>query len=227
MLVRRLRFLSECETVPVVQEILTASRNERAEDLLRGEADKLQDVCDKNRLPVDRWRAITADRPGDSAACHRGEADLVAIRGDRDLGCPQERISDCIGQRSGRGRACRADRLRIGFLALKPGEWPDRGWLRAARSDRRDHPPVRCDPAQLWLACPSLDARHSRSEGKGVEDLVAVVRSTLEDWVAVYRSDLEADLTDLRLPIVTIQGTLGASRRPRSHGCLDKSKQRK
>jgi hypothetical protein len=59
--------------------------------------------------------------------------------------------------------------------------------------------------------------------GKSVEDLVEVVRRTLKDWVAVYRSDLEADLTDLCLPIVTIQGTLGASRRPRRHGCLDMS----
>jgi energy-coupling factor transporter ATP-binding protein EcfA2 len=188
-----------------VGQPLMAHSRATAADLLRDEAHALQSLLYARGLPIERWRSVTVQADGSrllgeiatTFAVHF-EAAAASTRGGGAV----------IWLISTLGRLIPAAFILIGLYVM------GRDLL---VGDYLGLPLLGHLFAMLILTFLILQSVASlflpagcRSQGSNIgrQAISEVLTRTVTGWISAYRSDLEADLADLRAPLVALQSAL-------------------
>jgi hypothetical protein len=204
-LVRRLlNHTPRGDTIPV-DPLLTHSKSTAAE-ILREEAHAVQSLLYARGLPIDRWRSITVQADWD-----RLRADIAAIikaRFETEIAASAGRGRVVVWMINTLGQLVPAAFVLIGLYVmgrdLLAGDYlglPLLGHLFAmlilSFLALQGTASLFLPSGRRWLG-PEL-------ERKAVGE---VLTGMVIGWIGAYRSDLEADLADLRAPLIALQSIL-------------------
>jgi len=202
----------------IVGQPLMAHSRATAADLLRDEAHTLQSLLYARGLPIERWRSVTVQADGsqlmgDIAATFAARLETAAAASS--LGG-----NTVVWMISTLGRLIPAAFILIGLYVM------GRDLL---AGDYLGLPLLGHLFAMLILTFLILQSVASlflpvgcRGQGSeiGRRAISEVLTRTVTGWVSAYRSDLEADLADLRAPLVVLRSRLAvnpASDEPAPH----------
>jgi energy-coupling factor transporter ATP-binding protein EcfA2 len=196
----------------VGEPLIARHQSTAAADLLQEEAHALQSLLYARGLPIDRWRTITGQADGNRLMVEiaatleaRVEAAAAALGGG---GGP------VVWMLSTLGRLVPAAFILIGLYVM------GRDLL---AGDYLGLPLLGHLVAMLILTFLALQGfaslflpsgRRWHGPDIGRQAISEVLNRTVTDWISAYRSDLEADLADLRRPLVSLQSTLVLSPTP-------------
>jgi GTP-binding protein EngB required for normal cell division len=210
-LVRRIRLVGGPGGSTDVEAMLSAGKDEFADDLLRGEARRLQAALFSAGLPVERWASLTGGASGHKLLAAlareveaRFEALAAAKSGRRGFVIW---LASLVGSVIPMGLAAYALYALLKNLsaAQHQGGFEMLGVVVALTvlSYVLLHGLVGMALAPL--------GRNSMS-GLGRQATQEVLRRSFRGWVSAYREEIEADLADLREPLDTLRAALEAPR---------------
>ena len=202
-LVRQLRLLTLPAQESASTRLLPAGKADLAGDRLRQQAQQLQTLCFEKGLPVERWRTITGGIDGSQVL-------TTVARGIED------RFEAMAAAAYRRGQALP---WLISFIAwLMPAGlivFAAYNLVRQFTEGRSAGLNVLWDFVGMlivsYLLLHMLAGALSSGRGllprRGVaaQTLDEVLHRTLSDWVKTYRDDVEADMADLREPLVILR----------------------
>jgi hypothetical protein len=190
----------------MVSEPLIARHRSAAADLLRDEAHALQSRLYARGLPIDRWRDVTGSADGDRFIAET--ATTLEARADAAAAASAGGGAAVVWMLSTLGRLVPAAFILIGLYVtgrdLLAGNYvglPLLGHLLAMLTltflALQGFAGLFLPSGRRWLG-PDI----------GRQAISEVLTRTVTNWITAYRSDLEADLADLRGPLVALQSTL-------------------
>ena len=187
------------------EPLIARQRSTAAADLLRDEAHALQILLYARGLPIDRWRTITGQADGNRllvevTATLEAHVEVTAAASAGGRGAVVWMLSTL-------GRLVPAAFILIGLYVmgrdLLAGDYlglPLFGHLLAMLILT-----FLCLQGLASLFLPSGRRWHGPDIGR--QAIAEVLNHTVTGWISAYRSDLEADLADLRGPLVALQST--------------------
>jgi energy-coupling factor transporter ATP-binding protein EcfA2 len=194
---------------PRLEPFLAASQATAAADLLREAAQELQSLLYAQGLPIDHWRTMTLQADG-----HQLMADIATTletRFEVATVTAASRGRAGVWMINALGRLVPAVFVLIGLYVmgrdLLAGDYlglPLFGHLFAML--------ILTFLALHGIASLFLPSeRQWRSPEIGRQVISEVLTRTITGWISTYRSALEADLTNLRAPLVALQSALAVS----------------
>jgi hypothetical protein len=206
-LVRRLRYVVGGGTqggIPAT--ILAVGATHAAEDLVRGAAQELQDLCFARHLPVDRWGAIAAE--ANAAALLTQAAAEIEARYEASASAMFGKSKPLIWGVSLLGSGIPAFLVAFGLIQL----------LRSVFGGPYTGFDILGQTLALWffsyvvlhglVALILAGGEAFTMRGIGAQTIHDLVKRMLEGWVAAYRAEVEADLSNLREPLETLQAVI-------------------
>jgi hypothetical protein len=192
--------------------LIGRNRSTAVADLLRNEAHALQSLLYARGLPIDRWRTVTVEADGSRLMVEI--AATLEARFEAAAAASTSRGGTVVWMISTLGRLIPAAFILIGLYVmgrdLLAGNYlglPLLGHLFAmliltflALQGL----------ASLFVPC----GRRWHGPDIGRQTISEVLTRTVTGWISAYRSDLEADLADLRGPLVALQSMLVVSPTP-------------
>ena len=205
-LVRRLLGRRPDDRNEVIGRILNRGGSFAVDDLLRTEANTLQDFLYKRGLPVERWRAVTST--GDTSKLLGEVAAEIEARFDVTAAQVTPWRRWVISGASTLGGIIPALFILAGLFVMG----------RDVVTGRNAGPGLLWDLAIMvglfFLALQGVVGASlpggTRWHGIGVGPALVrkVFRRIVEGWIATYQADLTADLADLREPLAVLQAAV-------------------
>ncbi len=191
------------ERSALIQRTLERGSKHASDDVLRSVALQVQDLLYTRDLPIPRWREITSQ--ADSQALLSEIASEIEVNVDISTARLAEGGTSIVWGASTLGGIVPALFVVVGLLVMTRDLY---------RGNYAGFPLLWHLLAMVILFFVALQGfvgimlptgSHWFGPALGPQSVRRVMKATVENWVTAYRSDLDADLADLREPILVLR----------------------